>query len=168
MLLQYTQKIEVRKPLVRTTGGVKSVLPPSQQLAGDVACCGKPLKLEGTTPLPKGSGGTRVMTGSNGNNPSGYMGNPQCYDPTCVMVAAGRHSETERPRVLDEGRPTPRGLKIQSKPRTKGGDELDRFGTHDGLSTFIRRTTCAMLYRGKVYGRGAQNERQDMQLCLAL
>ena len=108
------------------------------------------------------------MTGSNGNNPSGYMGNPQCYDPTCVMVAAGRHSETERPRVLDEGRPTPRGLKIQSKPRTKGGDELDRFGKNDGLNTFIRRTTCAMLYRGKVYGRGAQNEREDMQLCLAL
>jgi hypothetical protein len=25
-----------------------------------------------------------------------------------------------------------------------------------------------MLYTGKVYGRGAQNERQNMQLCLAL
>ena len=75
MLLEYLQKIElrtgsVREEIVRTTGGVKSVLPPSQQVAGDVACCGKPLKPEGTTPLPKGSGGTRVMTGSNGNNPS--------------------------------------------------------------------------------------------------
>ena len=105
------------------------------------------------------------------------MGNPQGYGPTCDMplcgvplavVAAGRLSQTERPRVINEGRPTPRGLKIQSKPRTKGGDELDRFGTHDGLSTFIRRTTCAMLYRGKVYGRGAQNERENLQLCLAL
>ena len=104
------------------------------------------------------------MTGQR-NNPDG-LGNPQCYDPTCVMVAAGRHSETERPRVLDEGRPTPRGLKIQSTPRSKGGDTRDGFGTHDGLS--VRRTTCAMLYTGKVYGRGAQNERQNMQLCLAL
>jgi hypothetical protein len=25
-----------------------------------------------------------------------------------------------------------------------------------------------MLYRGKVYGRGAQNERENLQLCLAL
>ena len=61
-VLTYTQKLELRK-LVRRTGGVKSVLPPSQQLAGDVACCGKRLKPDGTTPLPKGSGGTRVMTG---------------------------------------------------------------------------------------------------------
>ena len=152
---------------MRTTGGVKSVLPPSQQFAGDVACCGKPLKPEGTTSLGKPCEGLRVMTGQR-NNPSGYMGNPQCYDPTCVMVAAGRHSETERPRVLDEGRPTPRGLKIQSKPRSKGGDCLDRLSPRDGLGTFIALTTCGLAYREKVHGRGPSHTWENMQLCLAM
>ena len=41
-VLTYTQKLELRK-LVRRTGGVKSVLPPSQQCAGDVACHGWPV-----------------------------------------------------------------------------------------------------------------------------
>ena len=96
------------------------------------------------------------------------MGNPQCYDPTCVMVAAGRHSETERPRVLDEGRPTLRGLKIQSKPRSKGGDELDRFGARDGLDAFIALTTCEFAYTEKVHGRGPPHTWENMQLCLAM
>ena len=143
------------------------MLPPSQQLAGDVACCGKPLKPEGTTPLPKGSGGTRVMTGSNGKNPSG-LGNPQAYCLSALLEAYGRVSETERPRVLDEGRPTPRGLKIQSKPRSKGGDELDRFGARDGLDAFIALTTCEFAYKEKVHGRGPPHTWENMQLCLAM
>ena len=77
MLLEYTQKIELRTGSVRekarTTGGVKSVQPPSPEEAtplGETPCCGEPAKVDGTTPFGKPLGGTRVMTGSNGNNPS--------------------------------------------------------------------------------------------------
>ena len=78
MLLEYTQKIElrtgsVRKNPLRTTGGVKSVQPPSPKEAtplGDTIDCGKPAKVDGTTPFGKPLGGTRVMTEPNGNNPS--------------------------------------------------------------------------------------------------
>ena len=87
MLLEYTQKIElrtgsVREEIVRTTGGVKSVLPPTPKEAaplGEAPCCGKLLQLDSTIPCPKGRGRTRVMTGSNGNNLSRYMDNPQGY-----------------------------------------------------------------------------------------
>ena len=82
MLLEYTQKIELRKIFVRRTGSVKSVKLPSPEEAtplGEVPCCGKLLKLDSTTPFSKETGGTRVMTGSNGNNLSRYMDNPQGY-----------------------------------------------------------------------------------------
>ena len=87
MLLEYTQKIEIRTGSVRekarTRGPVKSrCISPSPEEAtplGETSCCGKLLKLDSTTPFSKESGGTRVMTGSNGNNLSRYMGNPQGY-----------------------------------------------------------------------------------------
>jgi len=72
------------KPIERlwATGSVKSVELPSPEEAtplGEVPCCGKLLKLDSTTPFSKESGGTRVMTGSNGNNLSRYMDNPQAH-----------------------------------------------------------------------------------------
>ena len=78
MVLEYLQKIElrtgsVREEIVRTTGGVKSVLPPSQVATkplGETVGCGNTAKVDGTTPFGKPLGGTRVMTEPNGNNPS--------------------------------------------------------------------------------------------------
>ena len=74
MLLEYTQKIEVRKIFVRTRGPVKSrCISPSPEGAtplGETVGCGKPAKVDGTTPFGKPLGGTRVMTEPNGNNPS--------------------------------------------------------------------------------------------------
>ena len=77
MLLEFTQKIEIRTGSVRekarTTGGVKSVQPPSPEEAtplGETPCCGNTAKVDGTTPFAKALGGTRVMTEPNGNNPS--------------------------------------------------------------------------------------------------
>ena len=72
------------KPIKRlwATGGVKSVQPPTPKEAtplGETPRCGKPAKLISTTPFSKETGGTRVMTGSNGNNLSRYMDNPQGY-----------------------------------------------------------------------------------------
>ena len=72
------------KPIERlwATGGVKSVQPPTPKEAtplGETPRCGKLLKLDSTTPFLKRSGGTRVTTGSNGNNLSRYMDNPQGY-----------------------------------------------------------------------------------------
>ena len=72
MLLEFTQKIEVRE-LVRTRAGVKSVLPASPEGAtslGETIGCGKPAKVGGPTPLGKPLGGTRLMAEPNGNNPS--------------------------------------------------------------------------------------------------
>ena len=76
LLLEHTVKMElrtgsVRKDPLRTRGSVKSVLLPSPEEAtplGEVPCCGKHLKLDSTTPFSKEFGGTRVMTGSKGNN----------------------------------------------------------------------------------------------------
>ena len=73
MLLEFTQKIELRKIFVRTRAGVKSVLPASPEGAtplGETVGCGKPAKVDGTTPLGKPLGGTRLMAEPNGNNPS--------------------------------------------------------------------------------------------------
>ena len=77
MLLEYTQKIEVRTGSVRekarTTGGVKSVQPPSPEEAtplGETPCCGEPAKVDGTTPFGKPLGGSRLMAEPDGNNPS--------------------------------------------------------------------------------------------------
>ena len=73
MLLEYVQKIELRKIFVRTRAGVKSVLPASPEGAtplGETVGCGKPAKVDGTTPLGKPLGGTRLMAEPNGNNPS--------------------------------------------------------------------------------------------------
>ena len=73
MLLEYSQKIELRKIFVRTRAGVKSVLPASPEGAtplGETVGCGKPAKVDGTTPLGKPLGGTRLMAEPNGNNPS--------------------------------------------------------------------------------------------------
>ena len=78
LLLEHTVKMElrtgsVRKNPLRTTGGVKSVQPPSPEEAtplGETPCCGEPAKVDGTISCPKGPERTRVMTGSNGNNPS--------------------------------------------------------------------------------------------------
>ena len=78
LLLEHTVKMElrtgsVRKNSLRTRGSVKSVLLPSPEEAtplGETPCCGEPAKVDGTTPLGKPLGGTRVMTEPNGNNPS--------------------------------------------------------------------------------------------------
>ena len=91
MLLEYTQKIEVRTGSVRekarTTGGVKSVQPPSPEEAtplGETPCCGEPAKVDGTTPLGKPLGGTRLMAEPNGNNPS-IMWQSAGLPATCVI-----------------------------------------------------------------------------------
>ena len=111
------QGISTRRPLLRVTGSVKSVILPTPEEAtplGEAPCCGKLLKLDSTTPLPKGIGGTRVMTGSKGKNLSRYMDNPQGYCLQCVMEAYGRLSETERVSLRCDGRPIRSEVKIQS------------------------------------------------------
>ena len=74
MLLEHTQKIEVRKIFVRTRGPVKSrCISPSPEGAtplGETVGCGKPAKVDGTTPLGKPLGGSRLMAEPDGNNPS--------------------------------------------------------------------------------------------------
>ena len=78
LLLEHTVKMElrtgsVRKNPLRTRGSVKSVLLPSPEEAtplGETPCCGEPAKVDGTTPLGKPLGGTRLMAEPNGNNPS--------------------------------------------------------------------------------------------------
>ena len=92
MLLEYTQKIElrtgsVREEIVRTTGGVKSVLPPSQVATkplGETVGCGNTAKVDGTTPFAKALGGTRAMTEPKGNNPS-IMWQSAAYHLQCVI-----------------------------------------------------------------------------------
>ena len=73
MLLEFTQKIEVRKIFVRTRGPVKSrCISPSPEGAtplGETVGCGKPAKVNGTTSLGKPCEGTRLIGGSNGHNP---------------------------------------------------------------------------------------------------
>ena len=78
LLLEHTVKMElrtgsVRKNPLRTTGSMKSVTLPSPKEAtplGETVGCGKPAKVDGTTPLGKPLGGTRLMAEPNGNNPS--------------------------------------------------------------------------------------------------
>ena len=78
MLLEYTQKIEIRTgsvrgEIARTTGGVKSVLPPSQVATkplGETVGCGNTAKVDGTTPLAKALGGSRLIGEPDGHNPS--------------------------------------------------------------------------------------------------
>ena len=78
MVLEYLQKIElrtgsVREEIVRTTGGVKSVLPPSQVATkpfGETVGCGNTAKVDGTTPFAKALGGSRLIGEPDGNNPS--------------------------------------------------------------------------------------------------
>ena len=74
MLLEFTQKVEVRKIFVRTRGPVKSrCISPSREEAtplGETVGCGNTAKIDGTTPFGKPLGGIRVMTEPNGNNPS--------------------------------------------------------------------------------------------------
>ena len=120
MLLEYTQKIEVRTGSVcekaRTTGGVKSVQPPSPEEAtplGETPYCGEPAKVDGTTPFGKPLGGTRVMTGSNGNNPS-IMWQSAGLPATSVMEGYAGVSETERVSVSCDGPPIRSWLKVQS------------------------------------------------------
>ena len=87
MLLEYTSKIELRKMFVRRTGSVKSVLLPSPEEAtplGETVGCGKPAKVDGTTPLGKPFGGTRLMAEPNGNNPS-IMWQSAAYHLQCVI-----------------------------------------------------------------------------------
>ena len=72
MLLEYTQKIELRKIFVRRTGSVKSVKLPSPEEAtplGETPCCGKPAKVDGTISLGKLCERLRLMAGQR-NNPS--------------------------------------------------------------------------------------------------
>ena len=80
MLLEYTQKIELRKIFVRRTGSVKSVKLPSPEEAtplGETPCCGKPAKVDGTISLGKLCERLRLMAGQR-NNPS-ICGTPQAY-----------------------------------------------------------------------------------------
>ena len=88
MLLEYTQKIELRKIFVRKRGPVKSrCISPSPEEAtplGETVGCGKPAKVDGTTPLGKPLGGTRLMAEPNGNNPS-IMWQSAAYHLQCVI-----------------------------------------------------------------------------------
>ena len=70
MLLEYTQKIEVRTGSVRekarTTGGVNSVQPPSPEEAtplGETAGCGELLRASSTTSLGKPCEGLWFIAG---------------------------------------------------------------------------------------------------------
>ena len=74
MLLEYTQKIEVRTGSVRekarTTGGVKSVQPPSPEEAtplGETAGCGDVLRASSTISLGKLCERLRLMAGQRKN-----------------------------------------------------------------------------------------------------
>ena len=70
MLLEFTQKIELRKIFVRTRAGVKSVLPASPEGAtplGETVGCGKPAKVDGTISLGKLCERLRLMAGQRKN-----------------------------------------------------------------------------------------------------
>ena len=92
LLLEHTVKMElrtgsVRKNPLRTRGSVKSVLLPSPEEAtplGETPCCGEPAKVDGTTPLGKPLGGSRLMAEPDGNNPS-IMWQSAGLPATCVI-----------------------------------------------------------------------------------